>query len=144
MKKLGLHIVGALVLSSIPMKAANANKVSAYKKRRYFECYSDKKITQVKKLRTSQVHEFSALVSGTDEKTAELVAKRNFLTQKNKVKTETIAQGAAHVENTGKYLVFQGEEWALAIAPEKKRASLYSSNPDINEIPMFCLSQVKN
>lgn len=142
MKKLGLHIVGALVLSSIPMHTA-----LAFKKRRTYECYSDKKIQQSHKIGFRELqsdHEYTARVSDFAGTSAYFVAKKNILEHNNKIRTETITSGEAHFENTGKYLVIQANEWALAVAPEKKRASLYSSNPDINEIPMFCLSESIN
>ncbi|MES2767518.1 MAG: hypothetical protein V4596_00110 [Bdellovibrionota bacterium] len=141
MKKLGLHILGAVLLSSIPMHTA-----FAIKKRKYYECYSDKKISQnyKNKSKALTVSEYTAVVREIDEKKAYFTAKRNFIANNKELRTETLSTGEAHVQHTGNYLTVQALEWALAIAPEKKRASLYSSNPDLNEIPMFCLSQQVN
>jgi len=139
-KKFGLHIVGALLLSSIPMHTA-----VAYKKRKLYECYSDKKVLQSSKRNPKQLSfEYSAKVSDIEGPMAIFVAKK-YQTKSNKVvKTTILTQGEAHFDDSRKYIVVQATEWALAIAPEKKRASLYSSNPDINEIPMFCLSESLN
>lgn len=127
----------------------------AYKKRKFYECQSDKKVsvssknvgsknkTKSKSSKSNTVPEYTAQVSDFAGSTARFVAKRNYVLN-NKINTENLHAGEAHIENSGTYLTIQGLEWALAIAPQKKRASLYSSNPDLNEIPMFCLSQQTN
>lgn len=132
-KKLRLQIVGALLLSSIPVQM-----VFAVKKRKIYECHSDKKIL------AQTVSEYTAVVRDIAGVNAQFMAKRNYLVHNNEIKTEVLFNGDAQLENTGKYLTIQTIEWTLAIAPEKKRASLYSSNPDMNEIPMFCLSPSAN
>lgn len=86
--------------------------------------------------------EYSASVvdKNGDGKNVDFIAKKNVIID-GSIRTLLLTRESAQVENTGKYLVIQGTEWALAIAPEKKRASLYNMNPDLNEVPMFCLSQ---
>ena len=135
MKKLGIHILGAILVSSLPVNG------SAFysKKRRNFDCYSDKKISGVVKKSQTSVHEFSAQVKEIDEKRAVLLVKRNYLSGKD-IRSQTLTNEEALIDDSSKYLTIQGNEWALAIAPAKKRASLYNMNPDINEVPMFCLS----
>jgi hypothetical protein len=112
-------------------------------KNRSFECESDKKMTSFKAGNPVTLPEYTADVADIDGVSVHFLVKRN-VSVKNELRTRTYANEKAHLESMNNYLNVQGRIWALAIAPEKKRASLYSSNPDINEVPMFCLSPGSN
>lgn len=136
MKILGLHILGAtLLLSSLPVKA-----LSPIAKKRTYECFSDQVVSGRSKSYDNSIYEYSATVTNFDGNTAILIAKKNYILG-GQIRVKDLTHEIAVVTHENKYLTVQGVEWALAIAPQKKRASLYSANPDVNEVPMFCLSQ---
>lgn len=137
MKKLCTVFIRASFTLSLSVNAVAAIK------NRSFDCESDKKITTSKAGSSVTVPEYTADVTDIDGVLARFLVKRNVIIN-NQLRTKIYTNEKAHLEEMNNYLTVQGRIWALAVAPEKKRASLYSSNPDINEVPMFCLSRDSN
>lgn len=71
---------------------------------------------------------------------AELTA-RQYIVSDNKLLSRILIKQFSDVRVTSTHLTILGDNWNLAITPTFTRASLYSSNPYINEVPMFCLSK---
>lgn len=137
-KKLGVYILGTiLLLPAFPVKSARLKKI------KNFECYSDKRVLGIVKKREVILPEYFVTITDLENREAHFVAKKNELYGRE-IRIQTLTDEDAQVEYAQKYLTIQGREWALAIAPEKERASLYSRNPDVNEVPMFCLSLGEN
>ena len=122
-------------MSSLP-----ATAVSSLAKKRSYECYSDQTIMGRQKSYSTSFHEYTATVTDFEGDMASLIAKKNYIFN-GEVRAKNLTNEKAFIKKANKYLIVQGAEWALAIAPQKKRASLYSTDPDINEVPMFCLSR---
>jgi hypothetical protein len=133
-KKLSAIFIGANLMFSLPVKASYF-----FNKPRSFDCQSDKRIEGYGKGSRSSVPEYQALILQISDSKVSFSVKKNYI-QKNEIRTATLANEKAYVEESNNYLTIQGYKWALAIAPEKERASLYNMNPDIDEVPMFCLS----
>jgi hypothetical protein len=134
-KKLGVLFIGANLLFS-----PQVNAFSFVSKRRSFDCQSDKKISAIVKKNKVTVPEYSALVNDlNDDVHVSFLVKKNYLL-KEQLRTQVLVDERSALETSNTYLTVQSDNWALAIAPEKKRASLYNMNPDLNEVPMFCLS----
>jgi hypothetical protein len=136
MKKVSAIFIGANLLFSPAVRAS-----PTIKDRRYFNCQSDKKITLLDQNSTS-APEFLALVTDSNDSDARVnfSVKKNYIL-KNHLKTQILVNEKSAIETASTYLTVQSDNWALAIAPEKNRASLYNMNPDFNEVPMFCLSK---
>jgi hypothetical protein len=136
-KKLCTVFIGAGFMLSLSVNAAVAMKNKS------FSCESDKRIafTHSRFLMTTPAYTAEVLYINDDS--VSFTAIKNIVVNKQ-IRKMVLSREIARAEEMNGYLTIQGKVWALAVAPEKNRASLYSSNPDINEVPMFCLSSDAN
>lgn len=135
MKKLLAVFVGAGFMLSLSVNAAAAVES--------LNCQSDQNTAVTKPKLIISVPAYLVSVTYVDNVSALFTATKNVVINKQ-IKKLILARELAHIDEMNGYLTIQGKIWALAVAPTKERASLYSSNPDINEVPMFCLSRATN
>lgn len=135
MKKLFFIGAGFVLSLSVNATAAIQN--------RSFNCQSDQKTTTTKSKLIITVPAYLVEILYINDTSVRFSATKNVVINKQ-IKGITLSREIARVEEMNGYLTIQGKIWALAVAPAKERASLYSSNPDLNEVPMFCLSTATN
>lgn len=108
----------------------------------FLVCQSDSVVVTTKNP-TLRAHEYIVRLSQYDGNTILFETIQNFLRKDEVVEMRLTKERAILIEEKG-IISVKGREWAIAISTEKNRASLYNMNPDINEVPMFCLSPELN
>ncbi len=102
-------------------------------------CASDATITIAHEWGVYTYPEFHVEVVPQNQVSAKFAVYQYYRAQSH-LSIRLLAKQVATIQPSATHYTVTGAEWSLAISPNKERASLYSTNPYLNEVPMFCLS----